>query len=86
MISTVTSIPVRILLGNNVNVIRHNPAEAIARVIRRRSDRQVDEVHNRSYTNGEEEYMGLIGILGPEWAPLAFDLIDEMALNGIDVV
>jgi hypothetical protein len=43
-------------------------------------------VHNRSYTNGEEEYMGLIGILGPEWAPLAFDLIDEMALNGIDVV
>lgn len=83
MVSSTASVPVWVFFTDGVDVIGDNTDQSITIV---GGDGQVDVLNDVGNTYGQEEHMGLIGMMGHERALTAVHFIDEVALDGVDVL
>lgn len=77
MIGATCTVPVRVFIRYDVNIIRENANETVTSVS---GNGLVDIVHDVNYAYGQEENMGLIRMLGRKWAFSVVHFVDEMAL------
>lgn len=83
MVAAVSAVPVRMVARDEVDVVLDDVLEPVTRVV---GVRPVDEPDDVDDADREEEGCSFIGAGGRERAPAALQLVDELALDGVDVV
>lgn len=68
MISTIASVPIRILVGNDSNVISCHTVHPITAVVGWRGDWPVNEMNDVGDAHREKKYMSLIRMAGSKGA------------------
>lgn len=77
------AVPVRVLVRHDVDIVGDDADEAVTGIS---GDGQVDVVDDEGHAHRHEESVGLIRAPGQEWAVAELELVDELALNAIDVL
>lgn len=86
MVGAIASVPVRMLICDDLNVVRYNPLQAITIEVSYGGDRLINILNNVGYAQGQEKYVRLFRMGSPAGALLAFYFLDEMPFYGVYVV
>ena len=79
MVSTTASVPIRVLICYDLNVVNYNPLQSITIVVSLRGDRHINIFDNVEYAKGHGKYVCLFGMASPEGAFIPFYFIDELS-------
>lgn len=83
MVGSEASIPIRILVSHNIDVVKKNFVKLFPRV---GHERPVYVMNDVGDADGEEEGMSLLGMASRKWAHPFLDLVHELAFNAVYVV